>query len=62
MKEHPDAETSWFGVPIIYEEAKPELVKFLEDRKIQTRNYFAGNLLIHPAYRHLNLHLIILMQ
>ena len=51
--ELPDAETSWFGVPIICDGDKAKLVKFLEDNKIQTRNYFAGNLLIHPAYRHL---------
>jgi CDP-6-deoxy-D-xylo-4-hexulose-3-dehydrase len=48
-----NAETSWFGVPIICDNNKQELVQFLEDNKIQTRNYFAGNLLIHPAYRHL---------
>lgn len=47
-----NAETSWFGVPIVYDH-KHKLVKHLEDHKIQTRNYFAGNLLIHPAYRHL---------
>jgi len=50
-KEH--AETSWFGVPIVYEGNKTRLVKYLEDNKIQTRNYFAGNILMHPAYRHL---------
>lgn len=48
--EHPQAEVSWFGVPIIYPE-KPRLVAFLEQHKIQTRNYFAGNLLRHPAYK-----------
>jgi CDP-6-deoxy-D-xylo-4-hexulose-3-dehydrase len=52
INERPEAETSWFGVPIVCEN-KTALVKFLEDSKIQTRNYFAGNLLIHPAYRHL---------
>lgn len=52
VDELPQSETSWFGVPIIYEN-KQKLVQFLEDHKIQTRNYFAGNLLIHPAYRHL---------
>lgn len=55
-KEH--AETSWFGVPIVCEDgpvsvSKHHLVKYLEDNKIQTRNYFAGNLLMHPGYRHL---------
>jgi CDP-6-deoxy-D-xylo-4-hexulose-3-dehydrase len=50
-KEH--AETSWFGVPIVYENGKPNLVKYLEDRGIQTRNYFAGNILAHPGYRHI---------
>ena len=48
-----NAETSWFGVPIICNGNKTKLVEFLEENKIQTRNYFAGNLLIHPAYRHL---------
>jgi CDP-6-deoxy-D-xylo-4-hexulose-3-dehydrase len=50
-KEH--AETSWFGVPIVYEGGKPNLVKYLEDCGIQTRNYFAGNILAHPGYRHI---------
>jgi len=48
-KEH--AETSWFGVPIVYEYGKHHLVKYLEEHNIQTRNYFAGNVLMHPAYR-----------
>lgn len=50
-KEH--AETSWFGVPIVYENGKPNLVKYLEEHGIQTRNYFAGNILAHPGYRHI---------
>jgi len=45
--------TSWFGVPIVYEDGKHTLVKHLEDNGIQTRNYFAGNILMHPAYRHI---------
>jgi CDP-4-dehydro-6-deoxyglucose reductase, E1 len=46
------ATTSWFGVPIICHEnsVKTKLVGFLEENKIQTRNYFAGNILQHPAY------------
>ena len=47
-KEH--AETSWFGVPIIYKN-KHHLVQYLEEHGVQTRNYFAGNILMHPAYR-----------
>ena len=53
INELKNSETSWFGVPIVYDGDKSNLVKFLESKKIQTRNYFAGNLLIHPAYRHL---------
>ena len=53
INELPDAETSWFGVPIVFEYDKPGLVKFLESHKIQTRNYFAGNILMHPGYKHL---------
>jgi CDP-6-deoxy-D-xylo-4-hexulose-3-dehydrase len=50
-----EADVSWFGVPIIcrnYSE-KSKLVNHLETNGIQTRNYFAGNILLHPAYRHL---------
>ena len=55
MNEKPEAETSWFGVPIICEnkDLKASLVAYLEKNKIQTRNYFAGNILMHPAYRHM---------
>ena len=56
LNEHPDAETSWFGVPVVCENSdlKKKLVQHLERHRIQTRNYFAGNILLHPAYRHLD--------
>jgi len=52
----PGASTSWFGVPIICEsrDLKQKLVNFLESNKIQTRNYFSGNILLHPAYHSLD--------
>ena len=55
VNEKPDAETSWFGVPIVCENKylKRSLVTYLEKNKIQTRNYFAGNILLHPGYRDL---------
>ena len=54
--ELPEAETSWFGVPIICDskKIKNDLTKHLESNKIQTRNYFAGNILMHPGYSHLD--------
>jgi CDP-6-deoxy-D-xylo-4-hexulose-3-dehydrase len=51
-----NSETCWFGTPFVCEskELKTKLVDFLEKNKIQTRNYFAGNILIHPAFEHLD--------
>ncbi|ARV59281.1 hypothetical protein BZZ01_12170 [Nostocales cyanobacterium HT-58-2] len=53
--ELPKAETCWFGTPIICpdRESKRSLVEYFEQNKIQTRNYFAGNILLQPAYKHL---------
>ncbi len=50
------ADTTWFGTPIICssKKMKDQLVAHLEDHKIQTRNYFAGNILIHPGFKHLD--------
>ena len=54
----PEAETnsnpSWFGFLIAVKDdagfTRNELTSFLESRKIQTRNLFAGNLIKHPAF------------
>lgn len=56
VNELPQAETSWFGVPIICDSVKTknELTQHLEKNKVQTRNYFAGNILMHPGYSHLD--------
>jgi CDP-6-deoxy-D-xylo-4-hexulose-3-dehydrase len=56
VEEHPKAETSWFGVPIVCDtaEVKIKLQAHFEANKIQTRNYFAGNILLHPGYEHLD--------
>lgn len=46
----------WFGVPIICptQSVKESIVAHLETNKIQTRSYFAGNILLHPGYKHLD--------
>lgn len=59
VDELPDSETSWFGVPIVCENGptstdKHKLVEHLEKNGVQTRNYFAGNILMHPAYKGLD--------
>ena len=50
------ADPCWFGTPFICDEPglKHRLVAFLEENKIQTRNYFAGNILLHPGYAFLD--------
>jgi CDP-6-deoxy-D-xylo-4-hexulose-3-dehydrase len=54
-----DSNPSWFGFPISVEEDAPftrnELTQYLESRKMQTRNLFAGNLLMHPAFDEMRL-------
>jgi CDP-6-deoxy-D-xylo-4-hexulose-3-dehydrase len=56
VNELPQAETSWFGVPTVCDtkELKESLVAFLEKNRVQTRNYFAGNILLHPGYSYLD--------
>lgn len=53
----PKSDPNWFVFPLtIRENAKfnrNKICYFLEEHKIQTRPYFAGNLLLHPAYKHL---------
>jgi len=50
------SDACWFGTPFICnsKKLKDKLVSFLEENKIQTRNYFAGNILMHPGYKHLD--------
>lgn len=51
-REH--ADVSWFAFPLTIKDNAPfkrsDFCKFLESNKIQTRNYFGGNLLLQPAY------------
>jgi len=52
----PKADVSWFGFPITVTTDKfvrSDLVNYLEERNIQTRNYFSGNILFHSPYAHL---------
>jgi CDP-6-deoxy-D-xylo-4-hexulose-3-dehydrase len=54
--ERAESDTSWFGVGIICEnhEQKKRLVNYLEiQNKVQCRNFFSGNLLLHPGYKFL---------
>jgi CDP-6-deoxy-D-xylo-4-hexulose-3-dehydrase len=48
------ADVSWFAFPITVRDGSPfkrsQFTTFMEDHKIQTRNYFGGNLLLQPAY------------
>ena len=53
-EEESNSNPSWFGFLIAVKDdagfTRNELTSFLESRKIQTRNLFAGNLIKHPAF------------
>jgi CDP-4-dehydro-6-deoxyglucose reductase, E1 len=54
-KPTPGADPSWFGLLLTVRDDAPfsrlELVRWLEERQIQTRQLFAGNLVRQPAFR-----------
>jgi len=56
-KATPNSDPSWFAFPITVKDGAPfrrsAFTKYMEDNKIQTRNYFGGNLLLQPAYKDL---------
>lgn len=51
------ANPSWFAFPLTIRKNAPftrtQIVDFLENHYIQTRPYFAGNIMLQPAYSHL---------
>lgn len=51
------SDPSWFAFPVTVKEGsgfkRTEFTMFIEQYKIQTRNFFGGNILLQPAYAHL---------
>ena len=54
---HEKADVSWFGYLVTLKDnlhfSKAQFVDHMEGAKIQTRSYFTGNALFHPAYAEL---------
>jgi len=54
MQAYPESDPCWFGFLITLKDGsavqRNELVKYLEEHRIQTRNLFAGNLTRHPCF------------
>jgi CDP-6-deoxy-D-xylo-4-hexulose-3-dehydrase len=48
------SDPAWFAFPLTVKENSPftrkDIVSYLEEKKIQTRPYFAGNILLQPGY------------
>ena len=51
---HSLADVAWFAFPLTLKDnarfTRTDLSMWLEDNKIQTRNYFGGNILLQPGY------------
>jgi CDP-6-deoxy-D-xylo-4-hexulose-3-dehydrase len=51
------SDPSWFAFPVTIRSGAPfkrnDIVDYLEENLIQTRPYFAGNIMLQPAYSHL---------
>ena len=51
------SDPSWFAFPLTVRTGAPftraDIVDYLEENLIQTRPYFAGNIMLQPAYSHL---------
>lgn len=54
VETQPNSDPSWFGFMMTLKDGvnftRNEIVEFLENNKIQTRNLFAGNMLRHPMF------------
>jgi len=54
VEKQPLSDPSWFGFMITLQDrvkfSRNDIVEFLEDNNIQTRNLFAGNMLRHPMF------------
>lgn len=57
-QEAPHTKTNWLAFPLTIKKSadfqRNEIVKYLEDHKIQTRPLFSGNILKHPAYKNIS--------
>lgn len=51
------AKPAWFSFPLTIQEKAPftriDFMKYLESKNIQTRMFFTGNILKHPAYKNI---------
>jgi len=55
--QHKDVKTNWLAFPLTIKKGAPftrgEITRHLEEKNIQTRPIFTGNILRQPAYKHL---------